>query len=54
MDHLTGEMRQFGFCVRHTPPRPVLERCASAKELLEWGLHVRRVPIKGRAHQPIQ
>lgn len=42
IDHLTGEMQQFGFCLRHTPPRPFLDRCASAKELMAWGAHVRR------------
>jgi hypothetical protein len=50
VDHLTGEMQQFGFCVRHTPPRPFLERCATAKELMDWGLHVRRGPSRGREH----
>jgi len=42
VDNLTGELVQFGFCARHTPPRPFLERCASAKDVLGWGAHVAR------------
>ena len=48
VNHLTGRMEQFGFCARHTPPKPFLERCASAKDLLEWGQHARGAPPRGR------
>ena len=33
VDHLTGEMRQFSFCQRHTPRPDELARCQNARQL---------------------
>ncbi len=35
VDHLTGEMRQFSFCQRHTPRHDELARCLNARQLTE-------------------
>jgi hypothetical protein len=52
VNHLTGEMEGFGFCARHAPPKPFLDRCASVKDLLGWQAHVRPAGAKGRARCP--
>ena len=33
VDHLSGKMHQLWFCVRHYPPKGVLERCVNMRQI---------------------
>lgn len=49
VDHLSGRMQRFWFCIRHSPPKGVLERCVNARQLgMAWIDAVHQAPSRRR------
>lgn len=48
IDHLSGQMHQLWFCVRHFPPKTVLERCVNLKQINSGWINTLHQPISRR------